>query len=1642
MAENQDNSKKDTKEGMQDAPQKEASKNVKRHLIKNKWVRRTLKTLLGVLVFILLLPVALYIPPVQTFVKNIACNTIYKSTGMKVEIGRFLLKFPVDLQLDKVVVLDEHADTMVRANQVVADVKMLPLLKLDLKINKLLLKEGYYRMVSPDSSMIMKVNAGLLTVDDKSEMSLAKMDINLNEATLKHGSIDLYMDVWKKKQQEDTTASTPMTINAKKLNLEDFTFGMSMLPTIDTMYVKAKNITLKDGKIDLGKNTVGWKLVTVNDGNGEYLTPTPEWVKEHPAPETPPSDAPPMVIKGDSISLNNFQFLYAIKGAQPLPGFDPSYMSLTDIGVSMKDFYNAATDLRLPITRLEAKERSGLQIVDGRGLVSMDSTGLAIKDININTVFSSIRGSADLPFALMELQPEAPVYADIRASLGMPDIDAFMPDLKSYTKLIKNRAPLQGEIAAEGTLSSIDIDKLNITLRDIFALRAEGYADNPLDIKKLKAEVEFDGELADPRLVETFTGMKDIKIPALKLRGEASVDHETYAADFELLTTAGDVAGNGRVGLNSEKYNVDIDIDALDLMKIMPDMEVGKIYANVKAEGAGFNPMKDHITTNALLDVKHIEYKQKIYKDIKADVSIAQDGVLSILADSYNPGLNFQIEGSGTVQPDDYTFDLKARLRDIDLQEIGLSETMNNGKGLITLQGSASPEKWIYNVDAKVEDFDWNLPNQYIHLPNGLTAKLTADKFLTDVSVDSYMTSLQFKSDTGLEGLMNRFTKVSDIVAEQINNKSLNIDTISQTLPQFDLNLNASGKGLLSQFLVPQGLDLDTIFGTFSKDSLLRGNLAVYNFEKETLALDTIKFDLLQRGALLDYKLHLGNRPGTLDEFASANLNGYIGANRVGAYITQHNLQGEEGYKIGLGAALQDSIVSMHFTPLESTIAYMPWTFNEDNYVDYNIYNRKIDADLEAKSQESGILLKTQPTESGIDELLVKLENIHIQDFTKMFIGVPDITGDVNSDLHIIYDGKSLRGYGNLGLNSLTYEKSQLGDFLLNLKAGLEGDGKSGLNADLMINNHPSLSVYASLSPDSIGGLSPDSIGLTINDFPLHIANPFLAPNASLGGVLRGKMRMDGSFTSPVLNGYLQFKDAFANVTMADATLRLDTVPVTVNNSLVTFDDFDIIGANDNPICIDGNVDLTELANIKLDLAAKATNCQLVKSTAKSKADIFGKLFVNLDGTVKGTMNLMDIKANLNILGTSDVTYRLNTAATDLSSTANSNVVKFVNFNDTTQVADADSLTQMSTMRIRANLTVSPGTQVGVIITGTGNGKVELQPTANLSYYQNFMGDMKLNGKVTTGEGFVQYAVPLLLNKTFNFNPESSVTWSGDIMNPRLDISASDEIKASTATGGNSRLVNFLVTLNATGSLSSPDVSFNLSTNDDLTIQNELQSMSADQRQTQAMNLLLTGQYASQNSKTINGNMGANLIYGFLESSLNNLAGKVVKGVDLSFGINQYENQQDGVGSTETSYSYQVSKSLFNNRFKIKVGGNYSTDSSADENLSDNLISDISMEYMLKQTQTTDMSIQLFRHTGFESILEGEITETGAGFLLKRKVDNLFKIFQLGHRRRNRNHNNEGSDTHHSQHSDTTITTSKEVKLPTDTVGRKEGDNE
>lgn len=1571
----------------------------KHHMIRSPWIRRPLKVLGCLIVLLLLIPVLLYLPPVQDFAVKTAAKMVADKTGMKIGIDKLRLKFPVNLSLSGISVIEASGDTMVLAREALVDVKLRPLLGLDVQIKKLRLRDGYYRMLSPDSSMLMTIKAGLLEVDDKSSANIRSSEISLNEAILRDGEVTLNMDVWKQKPTPQDTTSTPFYINAKKLNIENMTFLMTMLPTIDTLRFQASHLILDDGVVDLRTNSIRMSDVTAAHGSALMLAPSLEYVKDHPAPapDTTATPSAPTTVVADRITLTDFNARYAVQGSPAVKGFDANDIRVSALDIELEHFYNQAADITLPITYLKGMEQCGLTITEGKGTFSMDAIGMMLKDFDIRTPFSHLEATVAIPNALLAFEPSALLDVDLTASLGMNDINSFMPDLAAYTSAVPALTPINAKIKANGKLGDADIKQFDVALPGTLSLRASGRAQNVLDFKNLIANLNFDGELRRPDIVKKFVALNGIHIPTLNIKGNASANHENYSADFKITTPLGNLAADGHIGMNSERYDLKAAVHSLNVGAFIGDKTIGPVTASLSAQGAGFNPEKHGAHTDIRLDLASALYNGHSIKDITLFATL-RDEDFSLKANSSNPLLSFNIQGNGKISDNYYRADLTAHLSHVDLQALGLSETKNEGGAKFHLYGTASPHTWIYDIDLSAQSVDWHLPEQDINITTPVNLKFVSTSADTDCKITADGATLHFLSSVGLKNLVDGFTSVSAIMPQMIENKRLDVEALEQKLPPFSLDADVDGKGIASTFLASTGMSFKDFSMRLSKDSIIDGNLVLDVLNTGSMRLDTITLNLKSRGQLLDYIIHLGNRPGTFDEFADVRVSGYLGENRLSAYLVQHNIKKAMGYRLGFTASLADSIMSVRFTPLKATIAYLPWTFNLDNYIDFNVNSKKVQANLEASSDKSSILLRTEKNEKGQDNLHLNLKDIQVEDFLHMMLNPPPVQALVNSDINLRYTGNAFVGKGNLDISDFFYERKRVGDFNFTLAAGMGNKGKSAGKIGLVVDGSEAAAVQFILAPDSVNpnqGMIAERLKLMLTKFPLKIANPFFPPQTmKLSGALDGEMSLSGNFTAPKLNGSISCDSVGLFFNMLGTTFHFDSDPITVTDNVLDFHEFDIFAVNKNPLTLRGTVDASKMTDMKFDLSAKANNMQLVGGNNRT-ADVTGKLFVDLDASVKGPISMMNIDAMLNVLPTTDVTYTMAMSSDAISQGQGaSGVVKFVNFSDSTQVAKADSLSSTLGMRITAKAIISQGTQVTVNLGDAG--KVECNPSGTLNYFQNYVGDMKLNGTLYTGTGYANYSLPIIGKKGFDFDQNSHITWNGDILNPALSIKATDQVKASIQMTGNTRLVNFLVTLNIGNTLSAPAVSFDLSTDDDLSISNELQSMTADQRQQQAISLLLTGMYTGPNAKSVGSGFGMGSVYSFLTSQLNSFLADNVKGIDINLGVNQYETGMNGNTSTNTSYSYQVSKSLLNNRFKIIVGGNYSTDASSDENFQQNLISDIAFEYILKQTNNMSLNARLFRHTGFESVLEGEITETGVGLSLRRRLAYFTELTHFG----------------------------------------------
>ena len=285
---------------------------------------------------------------------------------------------------------------------------------------------------------------------------------------------------------------------------------------------------------------------------------------------------------------------------------------------------------------------------------------------------------------------------------------------------------------------------------------------------------------------------------------------------------------------------------------------------------------------------------------------------------------------------------------------------------------------------------------------------------------------------------------------------------------------------------------------------------------------------------------------------------------------------------------------------------------------------------------------------------------------------------------------------------------------------------------------------------------------------------------------------------------------------------------------------------------------------------------------------------------------------------------------------------------------------------------------------------VELEGGGDLNMQYTPQGDLSLTGRYTLSGGVMKYSLPIIPLKEFQINSGSYVDWRGNPMNPTINLKATERMRSSVSDGdGGSRMVNFDVSIAIKNRLEAPELVFDIAAPDDATIENELQAMGAEERSKQAIAMLATGIYLNSGVKGGGLSMGSAL-NSVLQSQINSLAGSALESVNANFTMGVEDRTSAETGDKQTDYSFRYSQRLFNDRVQIVIGGKVSTGANA-TNDAESFIDNISLEYRLDASGTR--YVRVFHNKNYESVLDGEITETGVGIVLRRKTDRLGELF-------------------------------------------------
>ena len=1522
--------------------------------------------------------VLLYLPPVQRFAVDQASAFASRSTGLDISVGRLDLRFPLDLVVSDVLALDSlEKDTLLSLERLKVELRFWKLLKKEIEIEEISLRNATLNTRDFIDGMAVNGHLGELFLESHGVI-FSPETARINDFSVKN--TDLSLSLYEM-ENADTTASEPVywKILLDKVNFENVALELKMPQ--DSLFLRTKlpKASVKDGVIDLKESAYFLKTLAVEQA----------------------------VLAYD----------YGLEASELPTGslgktLNPSHLSFQDVYLQMDSVYYCGRDIHVDVNRFDWVERSGLELVRTEGCIRTDSTLIQIPKLVMETTASSLDLQTKIGWDVLEMKKTGILSARLLAEIGKGDMVKVIGGMNpEFVENYPSR-PFRVLTGVDGDLNRLHLRSFTAELPKAFKVQAEGDLLHLTDSTRRGGEINLSAESFNMRFLRPLTDGRLAIRRGTKLDGIFTMHGSKMGADFLLkqpeakaktlvdstrLTVHNDTLSLGddfrmnraarfyaQLDMNKEAYQADLVVNDLNIRQFLPKDSLFDVSMNLHADGEGldfFAPDTYFHLKGTIDKVHYTTYKLAGYNL----VATLENHQLDATLQARNSAMEINARLDGKLKPNDVAAHVTVQVPKLDWQVMKLAEVPFLTSHQLDVSFVSDLQK-KYMVNASLTDTNVKTPKKSFK-----TKDLFAG-FSTSVdSTRAYMRAgdldVSFEGRGYVEDIMRQTDAFTARMNEQWTSKTIDQEELRTLLPSVCLKATSGNDNPIGSYLsLMQGISFDKLHMDLdtSPEEGINGEAYLYHITTDSLTLDTLGIDLKHGEEGLDFLAEIISTPKPNQEAFEIDLDGKIGNGKAHLLLQYLNEKKEKGIYIGMNAALGRRGIRMKLFPENPTLVFRPFKLNARNYI-YLADRGRIYGDVQLYDEQgTGIHFYTNREDTIADqEMTVELSRIGLQQFRKVIPYMPDMDGWMGASLHYVDSEGQMMLSADLKVDDFVYEKSPMGNWNMN-GVYLPGDsGRHHVDGFLMHNDREIVYMNGIYQPDASGNEYITG-SLELQHFPLATLNPFIPEKmVEFTGDVDGMLSMEGNPMKPVLNGSLQLDSVHMNMPELSVGFRFDDKQVKMVDSKMVFDRFNIYSKGDTPFAINGSVDFSDMEKMMVDLRMKTTNYELMNAPKNRRATTYGKIYVDVDATLKGPVEELKMRGNMNVLGKTDFTYVLKDSPLMVTDRLG-DMVEFVNFNDTVTVDETETpAVALTGMDIAMTIHIDQAVQAHVDLTADGSNYMEVEGGGDLAFQYTPQGEMLLNGRYSLISGELKYEIPIIPLKTFNIQNGSYLNWTGNMMNPEMNIKATERIRASVSNGeGAPRMVSFDVGINLTDRLENLGLAFTLDAPDDASVQEDLNAMSVEEKGKLAVTMLVTGMYMAEGNSTGGFNVN-NALNSFLQNQISNVVGQ---SMDVSFGM---ESTTDAEGGRGTDYNFQFARRFWNNRFRIVIGGTVSTGNTAQKD--DMFIDNVAIEYRLDNSGTR--YVKLFHETNYESILEGEVIETGLGVVLRKKVSKLGELF-------------------------------------------------
>jgi hypothetical protein len=1417
--------------------------------------------------------------------------------------------------------------------------------------------------------------------------------------------------------QKERSGKILPTIIAQKVQLINSMVTYSDSVNYLSVNTKIDRIKLEKGLVDVQNEQIAFDYINLSESDIRYHTFQPEIVEGVDS-----SRKSNWIVSVNRLDAENNMFVYKIgDGPEITNEFDGQHLELSQLTFNASDFYYSQKLTKISVQKLSTINHDQFVVNSLETDFSMDQYSITADKLKLKTPDSSVDADFHVEFTSLANFTDSLQFSNLnlvmrKVSLKNPDVLYFNAELKKqpFFKNPANITTMSG--AVNGPLNNLTGKNLFIKTGTNTVLETDFNIRGLPDAKT--ATYNF------PNL-KIITGRKDMELMAgdsipeniaLPENINMQIAFKGEAKSFETTISAGSSFGDAQLSATidkSENFSGKLNTTNFDLGKLLKDTVMyGPVSLTAETNGHGLD--KNTVAAKIKAEVSEIYLYQYTYHNFNLD------GIISGEEFEGKMNLNdenavFDFEGLVSLNPDQERIKFRLNVEGADLQKLNFTKkdirialvaaADLKGGSVKKLNGSAAITNMIIAQGEETYTLDSLL---FASVNESRKSELNFSSALVGVKYSGTISPADISAE------LNNFINNYFLFADDNQPKT------SREPSDFNFEIQLHNHPILSQVFFPllKEFEPGIIQGNFdSEKNDLRINARMNKIVYGTTQIADFEFDVNSNPGALNFKISsnaISNAQINLENFL---IDGKLADDKINTTISSVDEKKNKKLLISTEITKEGENFRLALDPNDFYLANKQWDIAADNYVEFGKQGFLIHHLLMNKTGSEVNIASVNDRFN--DDLNIEIRNFKLEDISGIIendTGFVRGTVDGNALLKRVNDSYGLIADANIA--NLFVSGVPVGNLTVKAENPTTEKFDFDINLSGTENNLTTKGYYIAKGGDNSISLTTD-----IQSFSLKTIQAFsMGTITEASGNLSGNFLVEGNSTSPEITGELIFKNAFITPAALNNRLEIKDETFQLKKDGIYFNDFTIHDVSQNTAVINGAVNMNQFRNFAFALSVSANDFLLFNTTKKDNELFFGRMIIDSEIDVTGPMALPVVNAKIKMKKGSNFTFAV--PEDRLTTNKGEGVIEFENEHKlhrilTTENDKQTQKTNLTGFDVYSVVEIDKQATLRLLLDPSSTDSLVVRGEAALSFTIDRSGKMSLTGTYNLNDGSYLVSLESLIKRTFEIDDGSTINWNGDPLEAEVDIDAIYSVRASpidlmadqmtglTETDRNAYKERhlFLVILKLKGNILQPEIGFEIqlrpedkgilsgAVNQKLILLNE----DASALNKQVFALLVLGRFIQENPLQTDAGGTSTFVRAtvgkLLSQQLNQWSSKVLPGVDLNFDIQSYNQFETGQAEGRTQVDIGLKKQLFNERLSVQVGGSLEVEGvKAKQNSASDIASDVVLEYKL--TEDGRYRLKGFRQNQYESDIDGQFVETGAGIIYVRDFDKWTNFFR------------------------------------------------